>query len=58
MHTSLSAEPTGGESSTGLGLFIAKEIVQAHNGSIYAESEGKGKGSTFTIEFPLAEDQE
>ncbi|HER39608.1 MAG TPA: GAF domain-containing sensor histidine kinase [Salinimicrobium catena] len=56
--TSLSAEPTGGESSTGLGLFLAKEIVQAHNGSIYAESEGKGKGSTFTIEFPLAEDQE
>ncbi len=54
--TSLSAEPTGGESSTGLGLFIAKEIVQAHNGSIYAESEGKGKGSCFTIEFPLAEE--
>lgn len=55
--TSLSAEPTGGESSTGLGLFIAKEIMQAHNGSIYAESEGKGEGSCFTMEFPLAEDQ-
>lgn len=55
--TSLSAEPTGGESSTGLGLFIAKEIVQAHKGKIYAESEGKGKGASFTIEFPLAEDQ-
>jgi signal transduction histidine kinase len=56
--TSLSAEPTGGESSTGLGLFIAKEIVQAHGGTISAESEGKGMGSSFTIELPLSEAQE
>lgn len=56
--TSLSAEPTGGESSTGLGLFIAKEIVQAHGGTLSAESEGKGKGSCFTIELPLTEEEE
>ena len=38
--------------STGYGLFIAKEIVDAHHGTISAESEGKGKGSTFTVELP------
>ena len=40
--------------STGYGLFIAKEIVDAHHGTISAESEGKGKGSTFTVELPTA----
>ncbi|MDE2213241.1 MAG: hypothetical protein KGJ34_01785 [Patescibacteria group bacterium] len=38
--------------STGYGLFIAKSIVDAHHGRIYAESEGAGKGSTFTVELP------
>lgn len=37
--------------STGYGLFIAKQIVKAHNGKIWAESEGKGKGSTFFVEL-------
>ncbi len=53
--TCLSAEPTGGESSTGLGLFLSNEIVTAHNGKIYAESEGKGQGTRFVIELPLAD---
>ena len=39
--------------STGLGLFISKEIVKLHGGEIWAESEGKGKGSTFTIKIPV-----
>lgn len=34
---------------TGLGLYIAKEIVKAHNGEIWAESEGVGKGSKFFV---------
>ncbi|MCR4274529.1 MAG: HAMP domain-containing histidine kinase [Candidatus Campbellbacteria bacterium] len=38
--------------STGYGLFIAKQIVTAHNGRIWAESKGRGKGSTFLVEFP------
>lgn len=37
---------------TGLGLFVAKQIVDAHKGKIWAESEGIGKGSTFIVEFP------
>ncbi|MFP4283008.1 MAG: ATP-binding protein [Opitutales bacterium] len=47
----LSAQPTGGESSTGLGLFIAKMIVDAHAGAIGCESE-PGKGARFWIRLP------
>jgi signal transduction histidine kinase len=38
---------------TGLGLYIAREIVKAHKGKIWAESEGEGKGSKFTVEIPI-----
>ena len=50
----LSAYPTGGESSTGLGLSIVKKIVELHGGRVWAESEGKDKGSTFFVELPAA----
>jgi signal transduction histidine kinase len=36
---------------TGLGLYLAKEIMKAHHGHIWAESAGEGKGSTFYLEF-------
>lgn len=39
--------------STGYGLYIAKNIVLAHGGTVRAESEGPGKGSTFIVEFPI-----
>jgi signal transduction histidine kinase len=39
---------------SGLGLYISKEIVEAHNGKIWAESEGEGKGSGFYVKLPLA----
>ena len=37
----------------GIGLYIAFHIVKAHNGKIWVESEGRGKGSTFFIELPV-----
>jgi signal transduction histidine kinase len=40
--------------STGYGLYIAKQIIDAHNGSIRAESEGTGKGSMFVVELPVS----
>ena len=46
----LSAQPTGGESSTGLGLSIAKKYVEAMEGKIWCESE-HGKGAKFVVEF-------
>ncbi len=39
---------------TGLGLFIVHSIVERHGGKVFAESEGAGQGSTFTIELPRA----
>jgi NtrC-family two-component system sensor histidine kinase KinB len=41
--------------SAGLGLYIAKEIVEAHNGRIFARS-GDGHGTRFTIEIPIREE--
>ncbi len=38
--------------STGFGLSIAKQIVEAHSGTIRAESQGSGVGSTFIVELP------
>ncbi|MCU0236012.1 MAG: ATP-binding protein [Acidobacteria bacterium] len=49
----LSAKPTGGESSTGLGLSIVEQLVSRHGGRIWAEGE-PGQGSTFFVEFPKA----
>ena len=40
----------------GLGLAIARHLVELHGGALRAESEGAGKGSTFTIRLPLAGD--
>jgi signal transduction histidine kinase len=39
-------------SGSGIGLFLGKEIVEMHGGSLSASSKGKGKGSVFTIELP------
>ncbi len=38
---------------SGLGLPIVKTVVEAHGGKVHAESEGRGKGTTFIIELPL-----
>ncbi len=51
----LSAKPTAGESSTGLGLSIVKRIIDMHGGRVTADSAGPGQGSTFTITLPATE---
>jgi len=48
----LSARPTAGETSTGLGLVIVKKIVELHQGKVWAQSR-KGEGSTFSFSLPL-----
>ncbi len=50
----LSAQPTGGESSTGLGLSIVKKLAEVMNGNVWCESE-LGRGATFVVELPIAE---
>jgi len=48
----LSAKPTGGESSTGLGLSIAKRIIDLHKGRIFVETPPSG-GAVFAIALQL-----
>lgn len=48
----LSAKPTAGENSTGLGLSIVKKLVELMNGKISCSSE-YGKGAIFTVVFPI-----
>lgn len=48
----LATAPTGDESSTGLGLYIAKRHAELAGGTIHATSDGPGQGATFTVELP------
>jgi len=50
--TKLSTRPTGGEHSTGLGLFIVKKLVDALRGKVWCDSQ-QGRGSTFYVELPI-----
>lgn len=47
----LSAKPTAGEHSTGLGLFIVKSLIEAHEGEVGVDSEA-GQGATFWFTLP------
>ncbi len=50
--TRLTPKPTGGEHSTGLGLFIVKKLVESMQGKVWCESI-LGQGTTFRVEFPI-----
>jgi signal transduction histidine kinase len=45
---------TESDKGTGLGLFIAKSIVEAHGGKIWAENNADGKGATFVLSLPMS----
>ncbi|MFB3917445.1 MAG: sensor histidine kinase [Terriglobales bacterium] len=45
-------QATGEVRGTGLGLFLVRSIARRHGGDVFAESEGDGCGSTFTIRLP------
>ena len=44
---------TKSEKGTGLGLFLAKNIIEAHDGKVWGENNKDGKGATFTFTLPL-----
>ena len=44
---------TKSEKGTGLGLFLAKNIVESHGGNIWAENNSDGKGATFAFSIPI-----
>ncbi|MFZ0893368.1 MAG: HAMP domain-containing sensor histidine kinase [Candidatus Nitrosopolaris sp.] len=46
---------TGSEIGTGLGLFISKNIVEAHGGKIWGENNTDGKGASFVFSLPSGE---
>lgn len=48
----LSALPTGGETTTGLGLSIVKKLVELHGGRVWAENRNDKQGSVFRVELP------
>lgn len=50
----LSAKPTGGEHSSGLGLYIVKSLIEVHHGEVGVESQ-YGEGATFWFTLPIAE---
>jgi signal transduction histidine kinase len=48
----LTPKPTGGEYSTGLGLFIVKKLIDSMHGKVWCEST-LGQGTTFILEIPM-----
>jgi len=48
-----SGVPVRGHAGLGLGLYVARQIARAHGGDVWAESPGRGSGSTFHLRLPL-----
>ena len=53
MFSQISAHQARAAGGLGIGLALVRRLVQMHGGSISAESDGPGKGSTFTVRLPL-----
>lgn len=51
-NAKFSNKPTGNETSSGLGLWISKKIIEEHNGKVWVKSK-KGLGSTFSFKIPI-----
>lgn len=49
---------TSKEGGLGIGLYLSKRIIEAHRGTITAQSKGEGKGSTFIVKLPLWQDEQ
>ena len=49
--------PVRGHAGLGLGLYVARQIARAHQGDVWAESPGRGRGSTFFLRLPLESGQ-
>lgn len=54
-YAQLRNRPTGGESSTGLGLSIGRELIRLHGGEIGARNNDTGPGATFWFRLPIGE---
>ncbi|WP_437565490.1 GAF domain-containing protein [Sorangium sp. So ce542] len=54
MFTQVGRSIDRAQGGLGIGLTLVKRLVELHGGSIHAESDGAGRGSTFTIRLPLA----
>jgi signal transduction histidine kinase len=52
--TQLEPAATKTHEGTGLGLVLTRQLVELHGGRVWAESEGEGRGSTFTVVMPFA----
>ncbi|MBD2770807.1 response regulator [Iningainema tapete] len=51
------ATTTRANGGLGLGLAIVRHLVEMHNGTVYATSDGEGLGTTFTVQIPIREVQ-
>ena len=41
---------------SGVGLYLSAQIIKLHNGKVFAESKGEGKGSVFHVELPISKE--
>lgn len=52
--TRLSARPMGQEASTGLGLYLVRQMTHLRRGRVWAESAGPGQGATSLVTLPVS----